>query len=94
VLRFFNLHRATPSEEQMGLDWSVHKELAFNFNDFDHNCDGEDKHGTLLHSTFKTFFSQPINQLLHIAATARPALAGFRRRQIRPASFINVIPLE
>ena len=45
VLRYFNLHRATPSEEQMGLDWSVHKELAYNFSDFEKSNEKIDKLG-------------------------------------------------
>lgn len=34
VLRYFNLHRASPSDEQIGLDESVHKEKSYNFTDF------------------------------------------------------------
>jgi hypothetical protein len=47
VLRYFNLHRASPSDEQIGLDWSVHKELAYNFGDFEKNNNEVEKLGTV-----------------------------------------------
>ena len=34
ILRYFNLHRVSASEEQIGLDVSIHKEEAYNYGDF------------------------------------------------------------
>ena len=39
ILRYFNLHRVSASDEQIGLDVSVHKEEAYNYGDFAENED-------------------------------------------------------
>ena len=98
VLRYFNLHRASSFDEQIGLDESDHKEKSFSYGDFAETTD-QDNSKPGKSNTFLLFFKiRMALQIIIFAAATRLNVSVLRginqRRQIRPTSVISVLSIE